>query len=74
MKKRVLYQDNQSITKMEINGRNSYTGNSRYVSIRYFFVKYRVDKEEFVIEFCPTGHMIADYFTNPPQGALFRRL
>jgi hypothetical protein len=73
LKKCVLYQDNQSAIKMEKNGRNSCTGNSRHISIRYFFVKDRVDKGEFTIEYCPTENMLADYFTKPLQGALFIR-
>ncbi len=71
LKKCVLYQDNQSAIKMEKNGRKSCTGNSRHISIRYFFVKDRVDKGEFTIEYCPTECMLADYFTKPLQGALF---
>lgn len=55
--------------KLEINGRNSCTGNSCHISIRYFFVKDRVDNKEFAIEYCPTKEMIADYFTKPLQGA-----
>ena len=30
-------------------------------------------KKEINIEYCPTEEMIADYFTKPLQGALFRR-
>ena len=40
-KDKVLFQDNMSAMKMEKNGRNSCTGNSRHISIRYFFVKDR---------------------------------
>jgi hypothetical protein len=69
----VMYQDNESAIKMEKNGRNSCTGNSRHISIRYFFVKDRVDKGEFTIEYCPTECMLADFFTKPLQGALFTR-
>ena len=69
----ILYQDNQSAIKMEKNGRNSCTGNSRHVNIRYFFVKDKVDSGEVKIEFCPTEQMLADYFTKPLQGELFRR-
>ena len=58
--------------RMEKNGRNSCTGNSRHISIRFFFVKDRVDKKEFTIEYCPTKSMLADYFTKPLQGQLFR--
>ena len=36
VKKKVLYQDNQSAIKMETNGRNSCTGNSRHIDIRFF--------------------------------------
>jgi hypothetical protein len=74
LKENVLYQDNQSAMKMEINGRNSCTGNSRHIDIRFFFVKDRVEKGEVKIEYCPTGIMVADYFTKPLQGALFKKL
>ena len=33
----ILYQDNQRTICMEINGRNSCTGNSRYIDIKSFF-------------------------------------
>ena len=72
--KNVLFQDNQSAIKMEKNGRNSCTGNSRHVNIRYFVVKDRVDKGEIEIEYCPTMLMLADYFTKPLNGNLFKRL
>ena len=67
----VLYQDNHGAILMERNGRNSCTGNSRHIDIRYFFVKDRVDKGELSVKYCPTYLMIADYFTKPLQGRLF---
>ena len=72
-KDKVLFQDNMSAMKMEKNGRNSCTGNLRHISIRYFFVKYRLDKKEFRLDCCPTGNMIADFFMKPLQGALFNK-
>ena len=69
----IIYQDNQSTIKMAINGRNSCTGNSRHVDIKYFWVKDRVDKKEVEIQYCPTTLMLADFFTKPLQGNLFRR-
>ena len=72
IEKNVVYQDNQSAMKMEINGRNSCTGNSRHIDIRYFFTKDRVDKGEFKIEYCPTYNMVADYFSKPLQGRVFK--
>ena len=53
------------------NGRNSCTGNSRHINIRYFFVKDRVDKGEVRVEYCPTLQMLGDFFTKPLQGALY---
>ena len=71
--KNILYQDNQSAMKMERNGRESCTGNSRHIDIRYFFVKDRVAKGEVEIIYCPTEQMLADYFTKPLQGSLFNK-
>ena len=73
MRTNVLYQDNQSAIKMEKNGKSSTTGKSRHVHIRYFFLKDRVSKGEVEIQYCPTSIMLADYFTKPLQGALFRK-
>jgi hypothetical protein len=72
LRSNTIYQDNQSAIRMERNGRNSCTGNSRHINIRFFFVKDRVDKNECKIEYCPTMHMLADFFTKPLQGTLFK--
>ena len=68
-----IFQDNQSAIRMERNGRNSCTGNSRHIHIRYFFVKDRQDKGEIDIKYCPTENMLADFFTKPLQGTLFEK-
>ena len=68
-----IYQDNESAAKLEINGRNSCTGNSRHIDIKFFWVKDRVEKKEVEIKYCPTTLMLADYFTKPLQGNVFRR-
>ena len=70
----IVYQDNESAIRMEKNGRNSCTGNSRHIDIRYFFTKDQVDKGEMTIEYCPTHYMLADYHTKALQGSLFQRL
>ena len=69
--KSILFQDNESAIKMESNGRDSCTGRSRHIDLRYFFVKNRVDRGELTIEYCPTELMIADYMTKPLQGKQF---
>ena len=73
IKDNVLYQDNQSTILMLKNGRNSCTGNSRHIHIRYFFVKDRIDKKEIRVEYCPSLLMLADFFTKPLQGQLFTK-
>jgi hypothetical protein len=60
--------------KMERNGRSSCGQKSRHIDIRYFFIKDRVDSGEIDIVHCPTEMMVADFFTKPLQGALFKKL
>ena len=38
-----------------------------------FFVKDRIDKGEIRIEYCPSLDMLADYFSKPLQGYLFKK-
>ena len=73
IKDNTLFEDNQSEIRMLKNGRNSCTGNLRHIHIRYFFVKDRVDKGEIKVEYCPTEQMLADFYTKPLQGSLFRK-
>lgn len=56
---------------MEKNGRNSCTGNSSHVAIRYFFVADRV-KEKVDIRYCQTEIMLPNTFTKPLHWSLFR--
>ena len=73
IEKNTLYQDNQNAIKMEINGRNSCTGNSRHINIKFFWVKDRITQENIEVKYCPTYIMLAGYFTKPLQGKLFIR-
>ena len=68
IKNNVIYQDNELAILMEINGRNSCTGNSRHINIRYFWIKDRVDGNEIKIEYLPTHIMLADYYTKRHSG------
>jgi len=69
----VIYQDNQSAMLLEKNGRGSSSKRTRHVNIRYFFVTDRIASKEVRVEYCPTGDMIADFFTKPLQGTLFKK-
>jgi len=67
-------QDNQSTMLLANNGRGSSGKRTRHIEIRYFFVTDRISQKQMRVACCPTKEMIADYFTKPLQGALFRRL
>jgi hypothetical protein len=72
----ILYQDNKSSIVMETNGRGSSGKRTRHINVSYFFIKDRVESKEIRIEYCPTGIMVADYFTKPGplQGVVFHML
>ena len=46
LRSNIINQDNQSAMRMERNGRNSCTGNSRHVNIRFFLFKIESTKEK----------------------------
>eukprot|EP00978_Attheya_sp_CCMP212_P034632 scaffold146129_cov35-Attheya_sp.AAC.1 len=69
----VLAQDNQSSILLENNGRASSRKRTRHINIRYFFVTDRIQNKELSVKYCPTGDMLADFFTKPLQGALFKK-
>ncbi len=72
LKENVFYQDNQSTIRFEKNGRKSCGPNSRHIDIRYFFIKDRLELGDIDVQYCPTAQMLADFFTKPLQGNLFR--
>jgi Reverse transcriptase (RNA-dependent DNA polymerase)/Zinc knuckle len=73
VKDSVVYQDNQSAILLEKNGRASSSKRTRHINIRYFFVTDRVASKEVSVQYCPTGDMVADFFTKPLQGSLFKK-
>ena len=72
-KSSIFYQDNESAIKLEENGRKSCGEKSRHIDIRYIFIKDVLKREDIKIEHCRTDLMIADFFTKPLQGNLFRK-
>ena len=65
-------QDNKSAMKMEKNGRSSAGQGSRHIHIRFFWIRDRIAQEGINLLHCPTYKMVADYFTKPLQGEMFR--
>jgi hypothetical protein len=65
-----LYQDNQSTIKLATNGIQS-SKRTRHISIRYFWLKDRVDIGDVEVVYKPTTDMIADILTKPLHGDVF---
>jgi hypothetical protein len=73
MEPATVYQDNMSTLAMIKNGHPS-SHRTRHINIRFFYAKDRADQGEIKLEYCPTESMLADFFTKPLQGQLFRKL
>ena len=58
---------------LEKNGRKSSTKRTKHINVRYYFVHDCWLKKDMEIEYCPTDDMLADFFTKPLQGSLFRK-
>jgi hypothetical protein len=69
-----LFQDEKSSILLDKNEKASSSKRTQYINIRYFFITNRVNKEEMLVVWCPTGDMMVDYMTKPLKGALFRKL
>jgi len=74
VEKNILYQYNKATILLETNGKQSSTKHTRALNIRYFSIAYQVEKGQLTVEYCPTGSMVADFFSKPLQGQLFRKM
>jgi hypothetical protein len=73
IKASILNQDNLSAILIEKNGRASSSKRTKHINVRYFFIRDRIASGEITVKHCPATEMLADHFTNPLQGAMFRR-
>ncbi|KAG7356172.1 enoyl-CoA hydratase [Nitzschia inconspicua] len=72
VKDNVIFQDNQSTILLARNGRQSSGKKTRHIEIRYYFITDNISRGTCSVKYCPTEQMIADFFTKPLQGSLFR--
>ena len=68
-----IYQDNQSVIRLENNGRQSSRNRTRHINIRYYFITDRIINQEESVDFFPNFDMVGDYFTKSLQVSQFRR-
>jgi hypothetical protein len=69
----ILKQDYLSTILLEKNGRASSSKRIKHINVRYFFIRDRINSGEITVEHCPVTEMLADHFTKPLQGAMFRK-
>jgi hypothetical protein len=66
-----IYQDNTSAIKMSYMGRGSSQSNSKFVDIKYFWLKEHLDNKLFIMKYLQRENMIADFFASPRIGKTF---
>ena len=67
-----LFQDNKSTMALIKNGR-PLAKSTRHINIRFFFISDYSDRNEITIHHLASEKMIADFYTKPLQGELFRK-
>jgi hypothetical protein len=66
-----VWQDNMSTIAFVKKGKST-SHRTKHIAVRYFFIKEKIDEGEIDVEYTPTLQMLADMFTKPLQGELFR--
>ena len=66
-----VWQDNMSTIAFVKKGKST-SHRTKHIAVRYFFIKEKIDEGEIEVEYTPTLQMLADMFTKPLQGELFR--
>ena len=72
LEENLVYRDNQSAMKLELNGKASSGKRTRHFNIKYFFITDLISRGEVQTKYCPTDCMIADYMTKPLTGNKFK--
>jgi len=70
----VIHQDNTSAMTLAYLGRTSSGSNSKFMDLKYFWIKEYLDSKMFKLEYLPTDAMIADFFASPRIGSFFRTM
>jgi hypothetical protein len=68
----IIFRDNLSSMKLEMNGKMSSGKRTRHFDIKYFYVTDLYEQKEIEFEYCPTERMIADFLTKPLSGTKFQ--
>jgi hypothetical protein len=70
----IIYQDNTSAMTLAYMGKSASGSNSKFIDLKYFWIKDYLDTKMFKLEYLPSESMIADFFASPRIGARFRSM
>jgi hypothetical protein len=73
VKASILNQDNLSAILLENKGKASSGKRTKHINVRHFFIKDWIGSGEITAKHCPATEMLADHFTKPLQGTMFRK-
>jgi hypothetical protein len=68
----IIHQDNKSTITLVEKGKST-SNRTRHISVKYFFIKDRMDKKEVEVVYTSTDKLHADFFSKPLQGHLFEK-
>jgi len=68
-----IFEDNMAAIALATRGASN-SSRTKHLAIRYFFIKDRMDSGEVELQHLGTKEMLADFFTKPLQGDLFRKM
>jgi hypothetical protein len=69
-----IFQDNTSAIKMAYMGRGASGSTSKYMDLKYFWIKDYLESKLFKLEYLNTDRMLADFFASPRIGQDYRRM
>ena len=69
-----IYQDNTSAITLAYMGKTASGSNSKFMDLKYFWIKDYLETKMFKLGYLPTDAMIADFFASPRIGSHFRTM
>jgi hypothetical protein len=67
-----VYQDNTSSMKIATMGHGSSTSNTKFMDLKFQWLKQHIDNKVIVLHYLTTHDMTADFFASPRIGESFR--
>jgi hypothetical protein len=68
----VIYQDNTSAMKLSYLGGTTSGSNSKFMDLKYFWIKEYLELKIFTLEYLPSASHLGDFFASPRIGSHFR--